>query len=144
MDNKLIKEPMYMRHLKKFFHILLALFIILTIFVLLLGLLDSHKDDNLLPHIMPFIVLGYLILLYIIIATLIICVVIGAAYTLKHYGLKTFLKETILSLLGAFVIVIIISLLKDKMLLNRDSLFLLFVFPCFPSLRRFYSIDRKE
>lgn len=133
-----------MRHLNKFINILLVLFIILTIFFLLLGLWDSHKDDNLLPHIMPFIVLFYLILLYTIIATLIICVVIGAAYTLKQYGPKTFLKETILSLLGAFVIIIIISLLKDKMLLNRDRLFLLFVYPCFPFLIRGYSIGRKE
>ncbi len=133
-----------MKYISKFLNILLALFVILTLLLLLFGFLDSHIENNITRHIMQYIVRIYFILVCVIVIAMIICTITGAIYCIKKYGVKTFVKEAVKSFIGGLVIVIIISLTKDKMILNPDRLFLLFVFPCLPSIVRVYSIDKKD
>ncbi|QHQ62763.1 hypothetical protein Ana3638_19905 [Anaerocolumna sedimenticola] len=83
-----------------------------------------------------------MILLYISIVLLGICVVIGTMYGIKKIGFTTIAKEAALSFLGTFLIVILLSLIKDKTFLNPDKLYLPFASLCAPSLVRFFSIKK--
>lgn len=84
----------------------------------------------------------YVILLFVTVITLLIGSIIGAIYGIKQKGVKLFAKETILSFLGTMLLVIILSLLLDKKVLNTDKLFLPFVSLFLPSLVRFFAKEK--
>lgn len=131
-----------MKQLIKYINATLALFLILTVIILLSSLFDAYIPNDKTQLIIKYIGPVYMILLYIILIILVVCLVIGAIYGIKRNGLKGFVKEAAISFLGGFLLLIILSLIKNKIFLDTDKLYIPFVSLCIPSVARFFSIRK--
>lgn len=131
-----------MKQLIKYINVTLALFLILTVIILLSSLFDAYIPNDKTQLIIKYIGPVYMILLYIILIILVVCLVIGAIYGIKRNGLKGFVKEAAISFLGGFLLLIILSLIKNKTFLDTDKLYIPFVSLCIPSVARFFSIRK--
>lgn len=143
MKNNIKNERGYMKYLITTINIILGLFLALTAILLIFAFSDQYLENVQTPLYSQYIGLTYIILLYITIIILLIGSIIGAIHGIKKNGIKSFAKETALSFLGTMVLVIILSLLLDKKVLNTDKMFIPFVSLIFPSLGRFFALGKK-
>lgn len=112
-----------MKYLIKSVNIILGLYFVLTAILLIFAISEQYLGNVKIPHYLQYIGLTYIILLYIIIITMLIGSIVGAIYGIKKNGVKSFAKETTLSFLGTMLLVIILSLLFDKKIINKDTSF---------------------